>query len=123
MKQKSKRLSFVLTFLMLWTMSFAQKAITGSVKDANGEPLIGVSISAGGSNGTVTDVDGNFSLSNVSASTILKFSYVGYETQETKVGNLSIVNIVMKSSYESLDEVVVVGYGVMKKRDLSGSIS
>ena len=89
MKQKSKRLSFVLTFLMLWTMSFAQKAITGSVKDANGEPLIGVSISAGGSNGTVTDVDGNFSLSNVSASTILKFSYVGYETQETKVGNLS----------------------------------
>ena len=123
MKQKSKRLSFVLTFLMLWTMSFAQKAITGSVKDANGEPLIGVSISAGGSNGTVTDVDGNFSLSNVSASTILKFSYVGYETQETKVGNLSVVNIVMKSSYESLDEVVVVGYGVMKKRDLSGSIS
>ena len=123
MKQKSKRLSFVLTFLMLWTMSFAQKAITGSVKDANGEPLIGVSISAGGSNGTVTDVDGNFSLSNVSASTILKFSYVGYETQETRVGNLSVVNIVMKSSYESLDEVVVVGYGVMKKRDLSGSIS
>ena len=123
MKQNKKRLTFVLTFSMLWMMSFAQKAITGNVKDANGEPLIGVSISAGGGNGTVTDVDGNYSLKNVSASTILKFSYVGYDTQEQKVGNQSVLNIVMESSYKSLDEVVVVGYGVMKKRDLSGSIS
>ena len=123
MKQNSKRLSFIMAFSMLWLISFAQKAITGSVKDANGEPLIGVSISAGGGNGTVTDVDGNFSLRNVSNATILKFSYVGYDTQELKVGNQSVINVTMESSYESLDEVVVVGYGVMKKRDLSGSIS
>ena len=108
---------------MLWLMSFAQKTVTGSVKDVSGEPLIGVSISAGGSNGTVTDVDGNYSLKNVSASTILKFSYVGYDTQELKVGNQNVINVTLQSSYESLDEVVVVGYGVMKKRDLSGSIS
>ena len=123
MKQNSKRLSVILALSMLWVMSFAQKAVTGNVKDANGEPLIGVSISAGGSNGTVTDVDGNFTLNNVSASTILKFSYVGYDTQELKIGNQSVINVTMQSSYESLDEVVVVGYGVMKKRDLSGSIS
>ena len=123
MKQNLKRLSIISAMSMLWVMSFAQKAITGSVKDANGEPLIGVSISAGGNNGTVTDVDGNFTLKNVSTSTILKFSYVGYNTQEQKVGNQNNISIVMESSYESLDEVVVVGYGVMKKRDLSGSIS
>lgn len=123
MKQNSKRLYVVLALAMLWMTSFAQRAITGSVKDASGEPLIGVSISAGGSNGTVTDMDGNFTLNNVGASTILKFSYVGYNTLEQKVGNQKTMDIVMESSYESLDEVVVVGYGVMKKRDLSGSIS
>ena len=80
MKQNSKRLYVVLALAMLWMTSFAQRAITGSVKDASGEPLIGVSISAGGSNGTVTDMDGNFTLNNVGASTILKFSYVGYNT-------------------------------------------
>ncbi|MBR6287016.1 MAG: TonB-dependent receptor [Bacteroidaceae bacterium] len=123
MKQNKKRLSFVLALSMLWIVTFAQKAITGSVKDANGEPLIGVVVSAGGSNGTVTDAGGNYSLKNVSASTILKFSYLGYNTQEHKIGSQSVLNIVMQSSYESLDEVVVVGYGAMKKRDLSGSIS
>ena len=123
MKQRTKRWSLVMALCMLWLMSFAQKTITGNVKDANGEPLIGVSISAGGGTGTVTDVDGNFTLRNVTPSTILKLSYVGYENQELRVGNQSTLNIVMKSSYESLDEVVVVGYGVMKKRDLSGSIS
>ncbi|MGN0282305.1 MAG: SusC/RagA family TonB-linked outer membrane protein [Prevotella sp.] len=123
MKQNTKRLYVILAMSMLWMISFAQKAITGNVKDANGEPLVGVTISAGGGNGTVTDADGNFKLSNVGASTILKFSYVGYDTQEQKVGNRNKLDIVMVSSYESLDEVVVVGYGVMKKRDLSGSIS
>ena len=71
MNQKAKRISFVAALCMLWLTSFAQKAITGNVKDANGEPLIGVSISAGGDNGTVTDVDGNYSIKNVSTSTIL----------------------------------------------------
>lgn len=123
MKQKTKRQFITIALSMLWLMSFAQKAITGNVKDVNGEPLIGVSIFAGGNNGTVTDVDGNFTLSNVESSSILKFSYVGYDTQEMKVGNKTFFNVVMQSSYESLDEVVVVGYGVMKKRDLSGSIS
>ena len=123
MKQNLKRLYFVWAFAMLWMMGFAQRAITGTVKDANGEPLIGVTVSTGGGNGTVTDMDGNFTLNNVSASTILKFSYVGYNAIEQKVGNQKTMTIVMESSYESLDEVVVVGYGVMKKRDLSGSIS
>lgn len=123
MKQETKKASFILALSMLWMMSFAQKAITGNVKDANGEPLIGVSISAGGSIGTVTDADGNFTLKNVDANTILRFSYVGYETQQLKVGKQNMLNVEMKSSYESLEEIVVVGYGVMKKRDLSGSIS
>lgn len=123
MNQQIRRSFLVATLCMLWLMSYAQKAITGTVKDANGEPLIGVSVITEGGVGTVTDMDGNFALDNVSASTILKFSYVGYDTQEVKVGNQSVISVVLQFSYESLDEVVVVGYGVMKKRDISGSIS
>lgn len=123
MGQKAKRLSLSLVSCMLCVVTFAQKTVTGSVKDANGEPLIGVTISDGSGSGTITDVDGNFTLKNVSPTTILKFSYVGYDPQELRVGRQSSINVVMKTSYASLDEVVVVGYGVMKKRDLSGSIS
>ncbi|WP_025884242.1 SusC/RagA family TonB-linked outer membrane protein [Segatella paludivivens] len=120
---KLRKVSLALLLSMLCMASFAQKTIQGTVKDNTGEPLIGVSIVSGNTGGTVTDLNGDFTLTNVNDGTILKFSYVGYKKQSIKVGNQTKFNIVMQSDDKTLDELVVVGYGVMKKRDLTGSIS
>ena len=96
------------------------KKITGTVSDAQG-PIIGASVVVKGtSTGVATDIDGNFTL-NVKDGATIVVSYIGYVTQEIKVGNQSHYNITLKEDSESLDEVVVVGYGTMKKSDLSGS--
>jgi TonB-linked SusC/RagA family outer membrane protein len=100
------------------------KTITGKVVDANGEPIIGATILIKGtSQGTVTDMDGNYTLTNVPEETILQFSYVGMEPQEISVSGKTVINVTMKEATELLEEVVVVGYGVVKKSDLTGSIS
>lgn len=102
----------------------AQKTITGNVKDANGEPLIGVTVSVGNSNtGAITDIDGKFTLSNVSPSTTLNVSYVGYKTQAVRVGNQASINIVLQEDNTTLEDVVVIGYGTMKRRDLTGAVA
>jgi TonB-linked SusC/RagA family outer membrane protein len=98
------------------------KIITGTVVDATGEPVIGASIAEKGTtNGTVTNTDGNFSL-NVSQGATLVISYIGYMSQEIAVGNQTILNVTMSENYQALDEVVVVGYGTMRKSDLTGSL-
>lgn len=98
------------------------KKVTGTVIDETGEPLIGVSVTVGAGSGTVTDLDGKYTLSGVTASTVVTFSYIGYTTQEVKVGNQSVINITMKEDNKQLQEVVVVGYGTMRKKDLTGSV-
>ncbi len=108
---------------MLCVFAYAQKTIHGTVTDANGEPMIGVSIIAANGVGTVTDFDGKFTLSKVSSDTQLKVSYIGYLTQQITVGNKTEFNIVLKEDANNLDELVVIGYGVVKKRDLTGSVS
>ena len=96
------------------------KKVTGTVKDAMG-PVIGASIlEKGTSNGTVTDIDGNFSL-NVKPGATLVISYIGFETQEIAVGNQSTINVTMKEDDTTLEEVVVVGYGVQKKKLVTGA--
>lgn len=96
--------------------------ISGKVSDATG-PIIGASVvEKGTTNGTVTDLDGNFSL-NVSANSTLVVSYIGYKDQEIKVGNQRTFNIQLSEDTQKLDEVVVVGYGTQKKVNLTGSIS
>lgn len=99
----------------------ATKRITGTVVDAQG-PVIGASVVEKGAtnNGTVTDFDGNFSL-NVNPGATIVISYIGYETQEVKVGNQSNLNITLKDDNALLDEVVVVGYGVQKKKLVTGA--
>ncbi|MBO5058980.1 MAG: TonB-dependent receptor plug domain-containing protein, partial [Prevotella sp.] len=98
----------------------AKKKITGVVNDAMG-PVIGASImEKGTSNGCVTDLDGNFSLS-VSPGATLVISYIGYITQEIKVGGQSQFSINLKEDSQSLDEVVVIGYGTMKKKLVTGA--
>ncbi len=99
------------------------KQVGGLVTDVQGEPLIGVSVRVKGtSTGTVTDFDGNYTIQAATGSTLV-FSYVGYLTQELVVGNQSVLNVEMSEDSQALEEVVVVGYGTMRKSDVTGSIS
>lgn len=114
-------LVFLLCLLPLW--AYAQSiTVKGTVKDNTGEPVIGASVvQKGTSNGIVTDIDGNFSLNVPSNSTIV-VSFIGYKTQEIPVAGKKQINVTMKEDTEMLDEVVVVGYGQMKRSDLTGSV-
>jgi len=100
------------------------KIITGRVFDANNEPLIGATIlEKGTSNGVVTDIDGKFSISVDNNSTALMISYVGYVSQEVDISSSNTVEVVMLSDATTLNEVTVIGYGSVRKSDLSGSVS
>jgi len=97
--------------------------VTGVVTDADGNPVIGANvIEKGTTNGTVTDADGHYSL-DVAPGSSLQIRYIGYKNQEVAVGNKNTVSISMKEDTEMLDEVVVVGYGTMKKKDLTGAVA
>ncbi|MEX2569600.1 MAG: TonB-dependent receptor [Cyclobacteriaceae bacterium] len=97
--------------------------ITGNVTDQSGEPLPGVTIIIEGTNtGTVTDVDGNYAL-DVEQGEVLVFSFVGFESQKRQVGNSNVLNVEMVEDRSSLEEVVVVGYGTQKSRDLTTAVS
>ncbi|WP_231496813.1 TonB-dependent receptor [Prevotella sp. 10(H)] len=99
------------------------KQVSGLVVDPQGEPLIGVTVRVkGGTTGTVTDPDGRYNL-QASAGSTLVFSYVGFLPQEIVVGNQSVINVTLVEDSKALDEVVVVGYGTMRKSDVTGSIS
>lgn len=101
----------------------ANKRITGVVKDANGEPVIGANIVVKGTtNGTITDMDGNFVL-DVPAGAILHVSYIGYSDKEIPVGSQTALAISLAEDSQALDEVVVIGYGTARKIDLTGSTS
>lgn len=115
-------LLFIAGFLMT-AASFAQMTVSGSVTDESGEPIIGANVIViGTSTGTVTDIDGNYSVSNVSSGASLKVSYIGYKTEEVVVGGRSKINFQLKPDNELLDEVIVVGYAVGSKRTVSGAI-
>ncbi len=97
--------------------------VRGKVTDTENEPLIGVSIIVKGTNrGNVTDLDGNFSIDNISASDILMFSYIGYITQEVQINGRQTIDIILKQDIRAIEEVVVVGYGTQKKVNLSGAV-
>ena len=116
---------FVLTCLLLSTsVAMAQtKTVTGTVTDSFNEPLIGASILVKGtSTGAVTDMNGKYSIS-VTPNDVLVFSYVGYEKQEIKVGQQTVINVTLKDDSQMLAETVIIGYGSAKKRDLTGSIT
>lgn len=99
------------------------KKITGTILDATGMPVIGANVMVKGTtNGTITDMDGNFTL-EVDKDAILVVSYIGFANQEIKVGNQTNLSITMKEDAEALDELVVVGYGTMKKKDLTGAVA
>ncbi|WP_052343447.1 SusC/RagA family TonB-linked outer membrane protein [Saccharicrinis fermentans] len=108
----------------LFTQVLAQ-TLTGTVTDASdGSPLIGVNVvEKGTTNGTITDVSGNYSLSVQGDNAVLIFSFIGYTSQEVTVGDAKSINVVLEIDAADLDEVVVVGYGARKKSDVTGSVS
>ncbi len=120
-----KRLVLPVLFLLMcvpFTWAQDQVTVTGKVIDALGEPMIGVSVQVKGTaSGAITDIDGNYSL-KTQAGTTLVFTYVGYVPQE-HVAKAGTLNVTMKEDTETLDEVVVIGYGVQKKSSVTGAIS
>ena len=119
-----KSITALACLLLVSASAFAQaKTVTGMVTDANNEPLIGASVRVQGtSTGTITDMDGKYSIS-VIPEDILVFSYVGMTTQSIKVGTQNVINVSLKEDSQVLAETVVIGYGSAKKRDLTGSIT
>ena len=116
-----KRVLLSSALLLVSTLTFAQSKVSGTVKDANGEPLIGVSVmEVGTNNGAVTDVNGNYTL-NVKPGAKLKLSYIGFTPQMVKAGSNS--QIVLQEDNTALNEVVVVGYGTMRRKDVTSSIT
>src|SRR5699024_2614636 len=98
-------------------------SIEGKVVDENNEPLIGVNIQVKGSNkGTATDFDGRFTLDEIEENAVLVISYIGYQTQEIAVAGQTALTIVLAEDVQTLDEVVVVGYGTQKKANLTGAV-
>lgn len=113
---------FMALFLMNVSWAFAQLTVTGNVQSTTGEPLIGVNVvEKGTTNGTVTDLDGNYTL-RVAKGKTLVFSYIGFLSQEVVVNNAK-VNVTLKEDTETLDEVVVIGYGSMARKDVTSSIT
>ena len=123
MKQQLKRAFLASLMSIVCFVAYAQQTIKGTVKDAKGEAMIGVTVAADKGKGAVTGLDGSFTLPNVSPSTVLKISYVGYKPQSVKVGNKSSFEIVMEEDNTTLEDVVVIGYGTMKRKDLTGSVA
>ena len=115
----------MLTILSVFCLvSFAQSSVTGIVKDKTGEPIVGASILIKGtSTGTVTDINGNFTIQKANPSDVLVISSIGYANQNVKVGNQTKLNVVLQDDMANLEEVVVIGYGTMKRRDLTGSVA
>lgn len=116
-----KRVLLSSALLLVSTLTFAQSKVSGTVKDANGEPLIGVSVmEVGTNNGAVTDINGNYTL-NVKPGAKLKLSYIGFTPKTVKAGSNS--QIVLQEDNTALNEVVVVGYGTMRRKDVTSSIT
>lgn len=114
----------LLVLLTIGVQAFAQSAVSGKVTDKAGEPLVGVNVLVKGTNaGTMTDLDGNWTIANVEPNAVIVFSSIGFSSREVTVGTKKVINVVLEDDTNFLDEVVVVGYGTARRRDLSGSIA
>ncbi len=106
------------------TSGIQQKSVSGKVTDTSGQPLPGVTVIVKGTtNGSVTNMDGAYTLSNIPAGAILQYSFVGMRGQEVEVGDQSIINIVLEEETIGLEEVVAIGYGVTKRKNFTGSVT
>ena len=105
------------------SQSNQSRKISGTVKDQNGEPVIGANVSVKGTTvGTITDIDGNFML-EAPTDVVIQISYIGYVTQEISLGNKDRLDVLLKEDLQALDEIVIIGYGTAKRKDFTGSVS
>ena len=119
-----KRIIFLLGFFTICVAAHADIPVAGKVLDVSGEPLIGVNIVLQGTGvGTLTNLDGEFAIDVPSSSSVLVFSYMGYQSREIVASKSNLGNIILEEMAQNIDEVVVVGYGVQKKSHLTGSVS
>ncbi|HSM62637.1 MAG TPA: carboxypeptidase-like regulatory domain-containing protein, partial [Gillisia sp.] len=121
-----KRFTCLLIFLFGGIISMYSQsiAVQGTVIDENNVPLLGVNVLVKNeSRGTTTDFDGNFSIENLKAGDVLQFSYIGFLPQEVRISNNETLSITMKADADSLDEVVVIGYGSQAKKEITGAVS
>lgn len=125
MSEKTKNVRYALVaMLLLFCSAIQAQTVSGNVKDGTGEPIIGATVMEQGTqNGTVTDFDGNFNLTLKGKSNKLVFSYVGMQNQTVDVAGKSSVNITMKDDSQMLEEVVAIGYGTVRKKDLTGAVA
>ena len=125
MSEKTKNVRYALVgMLLLFCTALQAQTISGNVKDPTGEPVIGATVMEQGTqNGTVTDFDGNFTITLKGKSHKLVFSYVGMQNQTVDVAGKSSVNVNMKDDAQMLDEVVAIGYGTVRKKDLTGAVA
>ena len=117
---------FLVTLMMLLgTVAFAQKqTVTGRVTDRNGDPVIGLAVlEQGTSNGAVTDIDGRYSITVSSPDALLEYTAIGYATDVQAVGGRSVIDVMVEDEALALDAVVAIGYGSVKKRDLTTAVS
>ncbi len=123
--EKFQRLFIVALFSVMAVAASAQnKTLKGTVVDSTGEPIIGASVLVDKtSNGTITDLDGNFTLTNVANNASVKVSFVGYKPQVVSTTGQTMMKITLQDDTEMLDEVVVVGYGTVKKSDVTGALT
>ena len=123
MKQKNLHYCVIILLFLTFNLTFSQKTISGNVSDESGVPLPGVNVVIKGTEtGTSTDFDGNYSIS-ASEDDILLFSFVGFLEQEIQVGNSESFDISLEMGSDELEEIVLTGYGSVKKRDLTGAIA
>ena len=116
-------LVFLLVFIGIGSVSAQQAKITGTVKDNTGETIIGANVTIkGGTGGTITDIDGHFSI-DASTNATLVISFIGYTTQEVALKGKTNIVVTLNEDSQALDEVIVIGYGTQKKVNLTGSVS
>lgn len=122
-KVLKRRSSVLLGTMMISSVTFAQKVVTGHVVDEKGDDVVGATVRVKGTtNGAATNINGGFSLSNVLDTDVLEISYVGYDPQKVSVGKKNRFEITLTEDGKLLNETVVVGYGVMKKSDVTGAM-
>ena len=125
MSEKTKNVRYALVALLLFFCAAVQaQKVSGNVKDPTGEPVIGATVMEQGTqNGTVTDFDGNFTITLKGKSNKLVISYVGMQNKTVDVAGKSSVSVSMQDDAQMLDEVVAIGYGTVRKKDLTGAVA
>lgn len=123
-KSLCRSLLSLIIAIMTFSVTAHAKSVSGTVLDEAGDAVIGANVAVKGSTqGTVTDIDGKFQLLNISDNATLVISYVGYTTEEVSVAGKSVIDVTLRENREVLDEVVVIGYGTVKRRDLTGAVA